>query len=793
MNEKTLKILEYDRIIEMLKTQAGSEMARSIISELMPVFDVSERDEIVQRQRETTEAVSLIEAKGPLPIGAITDIHDMVSFATKGGTLTMAQLLAVLRTLKTSRDVVGFMKGEDIPKLPLIDSIIEVITVQKNLIDEIDRCIISEDEMADNASPKLRDVRRAIIRKGESLRSRMERIVSSSENKTILQDSIITMRNGRFVIPVKQEHKASVPGIVHDQSGSGATLFIEPQSIVQMNNELRELQLEEEAEIARILEHLSGMVSEHHMEIDNDQKLLVMLDVMMAKGKLSIAMEATRPEIDEEGRMELHSAAHPLIDREKVVPVDISIGEDYKVLVITGPNTGGKTVTLKTAGLLSLMAQAGLHIPASSGSRLPVYGSVYADIGDEQSIEQSLSTFSSHMSNISSIIEASDENSLVLLDELGAGTDPAEGAALAISILERLLEKGTVCMATTHYTELKKFALQTDGVENASMEFDVETLRPTYHLKIGLPGRSNAFEIATKLGIEDRITRRAAELIDLGDIAFEEVIGSLEEEQRSIEEKKAEAESIRRQAQIMSEKAEAAAEKKRKKAEEALDEARREARQIIREAKELSSDIRKELRSLEKLDDVARLNARSDDNRRKLAELEKKTRRSIVREENTAPVDPDALKIGDRVKVLTIGGNGEIIDLPDEKGNLQVQVGRMKITAHIDDIMLIDTKPRSKGGATRQGTLKMRKAKTVSTSVDVRGKNLDDALMDVEKYIDDAFLSGLAEVTIIHGRGGNILSNGIRKRLGEMKNVKEYHRGAYNEGGDGVTIVKLKL
>ena len=797
MNAKTLKILEFDRIIEMLRSQAGSEMAGEAISGLMPVFDVRDLEEILQKQQETTEAVALITSKGPLPIGAIADISGIVSFATKGGILSMAQLLRVLRTMKTTKDVVSFMKGDDVPDIPLIRSITEILTVQSGLIDKIDRCILSEDEMSDNASAALRDIRRAMVRKAESLKSRMEKIVSSAGNRNILQDAIVTVRNGRYVIPVKQEHKADLPGIVHDQSGSGATLFIEPQAIVQMNNELRQLQMDEEAEISRILQELSSAVAEHHHELDNDQKLLVLLDVIMAKGKLSVEMAGEEPEISSDGIMELRSAAHPLIDRDSVVPINISIGDGYKTLVITGPNTGGKTVTLKTCGLLSLMAQSGLHIPADAGSRISVYGKIFADIGDEQSIEQSLSTFSSHMSNISTIISEADENSLILLDELGAGTDPAEGAALAISILEELQKKGSSCMATTHYTELKKYAVIAEGVENASMEFDVETLRPTYRLNIGLPGKSNAFEIASKLGIAPEITDRAAQLLDVGDVAFEDVIRSLEDEQRKIGEMRLDAERNAEEIRLKLEKADRDAEKKRQKAEKELADAKDEARRIIMEAKDVSDEVRRELRDLSRLEDPVEMNRRSDASRRRLRELEKASRKTIVREENTAPVDPESLQLGDRVKVLTIGQNGEIIELPDERGVLQVQLGRMKIGVHVDDIMLIDRRSvkRASPGSSRSGrqsSLYMDKTKTVSTSIDVRGKILDDAIMDVEKYIDDAFLSGLPEVTIIHGRGGEVLSKGIRRRLREMKNVSEYHRGGFSEGGDGVTVVKLK-
>ena len=791
MKQKTLQVLEYNKIIEMLREQAGSEMTREIISELVPVFDAGE---IRDRQQETTEAVRLINVKGPLPIGGFYDIKGLVSFACKGGVLTQAQLLRVLYNMKTAQQVTVFLKGEDIPELPMIESVAELLVVHRGLAEEIDRCILSEDEMADNASPELRTIRRAILRQNESLKSRMNQILNTAQKGGHLQDAVVTMRNGRFVIPVKQEHKNAVPGIIHDQSGSGATLFIEPQAIVNMNNELRQLQMDEQAEIHRILTAFSEAVAEHHHDLVNNQDLLVALDLMMAKGKLSLQLKGEEPEISTDGTLSLRQAAHPLIDPKKVVPINIAIGEGYRTLVVTGPNTGGKTVTLKTTGLLALMAQAGLHIPAAPGSRLPVFRQVFADIGDEQSIEQSLSTFSSHMANLVNIIGEADQDSLVLLDELGAGTDPTEGAALAIAILEELGRKGACTCATTHYTELKKFAIATEGVENASMEFDVETLRPTYRLTIGLPGKSNAFEIASKLGLDPAITHRAGQLLEGGDIAFEEVIASLEEDRKRIEEEKQQQLKISAEIRAKQEAIDLEARKLKERREKAIAEAKEEAREIVREAKEVSDDIRSELRELAKIESLGERNKRFDASRRRLKELERKNRAVLQKEENTRPVDPAALKVGDRVKVLTIGQNGEILSLPDERGDLQVQVGVMKVNAHVEDIMLIDQqrkKPRVNSG--RHGQLYRKKAQLVSTSVDVRGKVLDDAIMDVEKYIDDAVLGGLPEVTIIHGKGEGILSKGIRARLRSNRNVKEYRRGGLGEGGDGVTVVKLKV
>ncbi len=788
MKEKTLHVLEYNKIIEMLREQAGSEMTKTVISELLPYLDASE---IREHQTETTEAVRLIQYKGPLPVGGFYDIEEIVSLARKGGTLTMA-LLKVLYNMKTAERVRSFLKG-DVPELPVMFAIAELLAVHKELSEEIDRCIISEDEMADNASPQLRTIRRTIVRQNEALKAKINHILNSSDNKTILQDAIVTMRNGRYVIPVKQEHKARVPGIVHDQSGSGATLFIEPQAVVNLNNELRQLELDEKAEINRILTDLSERTAEHYHDLKNNQVLLTKLDLFMAKGRLSIAMGADEPEINQDGILDLKRARHPLIDPEKVVPVNIALGEGYQTLVITGPNTGGKTVTLKTAGLLSLMAQAGLHIPADPGSRVPVYDNVFADIGDEQSIEQSLSTFSSHMKTIVEIVEEAGPHSLTLFDELGAGTDPTEGAALAIAVLEKVAAQGAYSIATTHYTELKKYAISADGVQNASMEFDVETLSPTYRLNIGIPGKSNAFEISRKLGLADGVIDRAKQLLEGGDIAFEDVIASLEEDKKIAEEERDEAIAMNIEMKRMREELEEKIHKFEKQKEKELERAREQAREIVREARQVSNEVKDELKELSKLESLGERNLAFDKSRRRLRELEKKNRSSIKRETSREPVDPSQLVLGNRVKILSMDQNGEIISLPDEKGDLQVQVGIMKIKVNLKDIMLIDHVPaKKKPKKASYGSLYRKKAQTISTSTDVRGKSLDDAVMDVEKYIDDAFISGLEEVTIIHGRGEGILRKGIQEALKRNKNVKGFRKGSYHEGGDGVTVVKLR-
>ena len=790
MKEKTLHVLEYDKIIAMLADRASSEMTRNVISELQPVCDARI---IREKQQETTEAVKLITAKGPLPVGGFYDIAGLAGFARKGGVLTMAQLLQILYNMKAAERTVAFLKGDDVPALPLIESIVEIIAVHKAFAAEIDRCIISEDEMSDNASAQLRTIRRAIVRQNDAVRAKINHILNSE--RTILQDAIVTIRNGRYVIPVKQEHRARVPGIIHDQSGSGATVFIEPQAIVNLNNELRQLELDEQAEVNRILGELSAGVSELYHDLVNNQKLLLELDLINAKGRLSVDMYGEEPIIGEGGELSLKAASHPLIDKKTVVPVNISIGGDFRTLVVTGPNTGGKTVTLKTAGLLTLMAQTGLHVPAATGSRVPVYEEVFADIGDEQSIEQSLSTFSSHMANIVEIMRSADDRSLVLLDELGAGTDPTEGAALAISILESLAERGASTIATTHYTELKKYAISTDGVENASMEFDVETLSPTYRLTIGLPGKSNAFEISRKLGLPDEITDRAAGLLERGDIVFEDIITAIEEDKKAAAEERAEAERIKREMKLLQEELDAKAKKLEEKREKENQQAKEEAREIISEAQETADDFREELKEIARLESMGERTKRFDEGRRKLRAVEKKNRNTIKRETNDKPVDPAALSLGDRVKILTLGQNGEVCELPDEKGDLQVQVGAMKIGVNVRDIMLIDRPPVKRAGRKRAsgyGSMYRQKAQTIALSIDVRGKNLDDAVMDVEKYLDDAFISGLPEVTIIHGRGEGILSKGIRANLRKNKNIKDYRRGSFDEGGEGVTVVKFK-
>ena len=792
MREKTIRILEYNKILTKLEEQAGSEMAKKVVSGLRPFHEIPVIRDMLM---ETTEAVRLILHKGPLPLGGFYDIEDSLHRARKGGSLTMKQLLQIHFNLSLARRVTTFLKS-DLPPLPVIQSIGEVIAVHKNLEDEIDRCILSEDEMADNASPELKQIRRAILRQNDALKSKINHIINSAENRTMLQDAIVTVRDGRYVIPVKQEHRGKFPGIVHDQSSTGATVFIEPQVIVNLNNELRQLELQEKAEIERILAELTARVAEHYHDLLNNQKLLVQLDVIMAKGKLSMLQHGEEPQISEDGELVLKEARHPLLDPKKVVPIDLSIGGSYNTLVITGPNTGGKTVTLKTAGLLSMMAQTGLHIPAAGGSRIPVWKDIFADIGDEQSIEQSLSTFSSPMTNIVDIVKHAGEGCLVLVDELGAGTDPTEGAALAIAILEDLEKKGAATIATTHYTELKKYAISTDGVENASMEFNVETLSPTYRLAIGVPGKSNAFEISQKLGLPGEIIETSRRLLDGGDIQFEEVISALEADKKAAEEERDEAVRLNQEMKIRKEELEQQAKKLEEKKTEILNKAKEEARQILQEAKDVSKEVQEELRELKKIESLGQRNRIFDENRKKLRDAAGKYREKVIREVNDNPVSAEELRLGDRVKVLSLGQNGEIVTLPDEKGELTVQVGILKAKVNLDDIMLIEggaldvNRPRKV--RKNYGSMYKTKTQNVSISIDVRGKSLDDAVMDVDKYLDDATMAGLKEVTIIHGRGEGILRKGLQEMMRSHKHVKRFRKGNFDEGGDGVTVVTLK-
>ena len=811
MNKKALQVLEYNKIKELLQQETGCDMSRNMAKALSPGGDI--RD-ITDDLRSTTEAVDLIVHKGALPTEGLHDLRNTAGVARKGGCLSMKQLLTVSFDLRIAVRVLSFLKGE-IPEIPGILSLAELIVPHEELSSDIDRCILTEDEISDDASPELRRIRRAIIRQNEAIRARLSHIVNSQSNQSYLQDTIVTIRDGRYVIPVKQEHRSEFPGIVHDQSKGGATLFIEPQVVVDLNNELKELMLSEEAEIARILQELSDRVGSCYHDILNNQDIITRLDFIMAKGKLSCRMHAEEPSLNDRGVLRLKEARHPLLDQDKAVPITLELGEHrtdegyrkndpvgdgpgYTTLVVTGPNTGGKTVTLKTCGLLALMALSGLHIPASSVSTIPVYSDVFADIGDEQSIEQSLSTFSSHMKNIVYIVGRASDGVLILLDELGAGTDPTEGAALGVAILEKLHNAGAHVIATTHYNEIKKYALSTEGVENASMEFNVDTLSPTYRLLTGVPGRSNAFEISRKLGLSRRIIDRAETLIEKGDLAFEDVITAIEKDRFDAEKNREEASRLRAEMEEARKKFDAEEKAFREKKEQMMQDARREAREIIRDAGETADEVKHELRELSKEESLGERNRLFSEARHTLNEKEKKYQERVIKQVNNKPVAASDIKIGERVKYVPLDQNGEIASLPDQKGNIMITLGQARMKVNVSDLALIrEGKKRSgsSGGAygrAQVSSMMRQKAMAISREKDVRGENLDDALMEVSKYIDDAAMARLETCVIIHGRGEGILKDGIRRELKRNKHVASIRPGEYNEGGEGVTVVTLK-
>ena len=784
MDQKALKVLEYGKIIEKLSSFASSQLCRDELSNLSAKTHLSEIEYLL---KETSEALYIIKEKGPLPLGNFYALDNELARVEKGGTLTMGELLRVLYNVNIASKVLSFMKS-DLGDVPIVRGITELISYPQTLRNEIERCILSEDEMADDASPQLRTLRRSIDRQKETIKNRINQIISSRENQSYLQDALVTLRGGRYVIPVKQEYKTKISGIVHDQSGSGATLFIEPQIVVDLNNQLKELEMSEKAEIERILGELSREVAGHSEVLRNNQELFLKLDVIFAKGLLSYDMEGTEPKVSKEGGFNLIGARHPLIDKDKVVPVTVSLGEEYHSLIITGPNTGGKTVTLKTAGLLLLMAQSGLHIPAKEGTRLRVFNNIFADIGDEQSIEQSLSTFSSHMTNIVNIVNSADGESLVLLDELGAGTDPTEGAALGVAILKDLADKGAYVIATTHYTELKKYALSTEGVENASMEFDIKTLSPTFRVIMGVPGRSNAFEIASKLGLNQDIIERSKLLLDENALAFEDVVTKLNHEKKEIENLKDEALlltlSIKKQKKDL-ESREKAFELKKEKI---LSDAKTEAKTMVKETKE---ELTRLIQEAKEEKEGLRSMSFQGDLKKKLREKEKEFNEGKVITEETADLPLNLIKPGVLVKVAGFDQEGEVLTDIDDKGDLSLRIGIMKVTVNSKDITSLRKGEREEAGEAKRRKKEI-SLRSCPVSIDVRGENLEDALMKTEKYIDDAFLSGLKKVTVIHGRGEGILRKGLQDAFGKNRHVKGFKNGDYDEGGDGVTVLEIK-
>lgn len=797
MNSRILNLLEFNKITDMLADQASSVLAKERIATLTPMTNMRMVQDALT---ETTEAVSVILYKGSIPVGDMGDISGFLGMARRGRCLSMRELLQIKKCLQITREVKNFLQTEMPDGLSVLPEIASLLAPVPQLEQDIDRSILSEDEMSDNASAELKSIRRDIRNKNDMIKSRLQKMVGTSSAKTHLQDAIVTMRNGRYVIPVKKEYISMYPGMVHDQSSTGATLFVEPQAVVNLNNELRQLEIDEEAEITRILQLFSSRVAEHNNEIENNQKLLTELDYINAKGKLSVMMDARCPHLNEDGILELVSGRHPLIPMDKVVPTDIELGKNWTTLLITGPNTGGKTVTLKTIGLLCLMAQSGLHISADENTNVPVLEEIFADIGDEQSIEQSLSTFSSHMKNIVDIFGKAGKNTLVLLDELGSGTDPSEGAALGIAELEQLRERGALVVATTHYTELKKYALSTEGVENASMEFNVETLSPTYKLRVGLPGKSNAFEISRKLGLGEDIISRATELLSDNQLSFEEAVSRVEADQARTEAALAEAREARTTADAHLVAAEDELSKAKKEADKILEDAKAQARQLLRNAQDTIDEISDDLRSVAKRKDAnfneGHVAGGVADSRRRLRQAEGDYKSSIsapVTKQTGKTPDPETLEIGTRVKYLKIDQNGEVETLPDARGNLTIKVGAIKTKANVKDLILIESENAGNKEKNRKkyGEMAFGKTKTIRTEINLIGRNLDDANVEMLKYIDDAFLAGLKTVHIIHGRGEGILREGLRQSLKKNKHVKSFRSAPYNDGGEGCTIVEL--
>lgn len=792
MEAKTYKVLEYDKIVKMLVEKAESQLGKNMAKNIKASSDI---EEVEYMQRETQEALKLFIDKGTPPLYGIYDISHELKMAEIGGVLSPGSLLKISDSLRVSRNLKRYIKEvREQGKLdyPIVQGLIEDLRTFKTIEEEINNAIVGEDEISDNASGALRSIRRQIMNKNDSIKDKLNSITNSNKYKKYLQDSIVTVRDGRYVVPIKQEYKSYFPGIVHDQSSSGATLFVEPMAVVELNNELRELEIKEKEEIEKILRKLSNLVAEEASSIKNNQKILQRLDFIFAKGKLALEMNGTKPNLNNKGYINIKQGRHPLLKVDKVVPIDIYIGKDFNTLVITGPNTGGKTVTLKTVGLLTLMGQSGLHIPADFDSEIGVFDQIFADIGDEQSIEQSLSTFSSHMTNIVNILEKVDENSLVLFDELGAGTDPTEGAALAMSILEHLLKKNIRTIATTHYSQLKIYALTTEGVRNASVEFDVDTLSPTYRLLIGVPGKSNAFEISKRLGLQDYIINYAKTLVSKESVEFEDVLQAIDRDRKIIEENRAEAEKLKYEVEKLKEELSREKEKTKETKEKIILKAKEEARNILRAAKEESDNIIEELRQISQ--DIEKERSKKiyqsqEKLRLKLNEVENSISDDILNVKSNEP--PKNLKIGDTVEVLSLNQKGTVLELPDEDGNVVVQVGIMKVNVHISTLKRAESDELDKGKVSTKNIIRTKSA-NVKKEIDLRGKTLDEALLDLDKYIDDVYLAGIKEAYIIHGKGTGVLRSGINSYLKGHKHIKSSRMGKYNEGGDGVTVIELK-
>lgn len=780
--------MEFDHIIEQLTEYCMSSVGKSIAGGLTPCCRM---EEIRERLAETSEAQQIILTKGQLPMGPIHEVAEYAKRAELGGVLDPIHLLRIGDTLRTCSRIKNFLKSSE--QTPILQSLSDQLTSLRSVEEEIEMAILSEEEISDNASPELRRIRRSIATLKEQIRSKLQSMVSSSAYAKYLQESIVTMRQERFVLPVKAENRSHVPGIVHDSSSSGATLFIEPMVIVEMNNKLRQEKGKEMQEIERILTELSAAVGAEAVSIATNEKIMARIDFIMAKGKLSVSMKGQEPFLNEQGFVELKNARHPMIPKDKVVPLNLSVGKDYTSLVITGPNTGGKTVSLKTVGLLCLMAQSGLHLPADYGSSVCVFQGIFADIGDEQSIEQSLSTFSSHMTHIVDIFQKVEEGCLVLFDELGAGTDPLEGAALATAILENLRKRGIRTIATTHYSELKHYALTTDQVENASVEFDIKTLSPTYRLLIGIPGKSNAFEISKKLGLSEEIIEAAGYYLQADDVAMEDILREIDENRKKSENDRLESEKIFEEAKFLKQKLENREARLEEQKAKILEEAKKEARMLVREAKESADRALKELRDLMKHADRQNMHQKSDRIRGALREAMDrygvKPEELIKEKAVKAPVR--GIKAGDAVYVPSFSKEGTVVTVDEHKKEALVQIGIMKMNL---PITALEESREKKDDIQSSGAGKImkRKAQEIQTEIDLRGMDGETARVELDKYIDNAYLSGVPRVTVIHGVGTLVVKNMVRAFLKKNKNVKSYRDGIYGEGGVGVTIVEFK-
>jgi len=793
MNTKVLTTLEYTKIIDLLTEKADSEPGKKLCRDLVPSTDLSA---IRTAQRETKDALARLFRIGSTSFGSNRDLGFSIRSLEIGSSLSMSELLKLASFLDNVSRIktYGKKEREDLPNDSL-DAYFEGLTPMTQLANEINRCILSEEEMADDASPRLKSIRRSKLSTNEKIHSQLTSMVNGAY-RTFLQDAVITMRDNRYCIPVKAEYKSQVSGMVHDQSSTGSTFFIEPAAVVNLNNQLKELDLQEQEEIEVILGDLSSQAAVHTSELAADQKIMTTLDFIFAKAKLAMEQNATEPIFNTEHYIQIRKGRHPLLDKKKAVPIDVRLGKDFDLLVITGPNTGGKTVSLKTVGLFTLMGQAGLHIPALDRSELSIFSEVYADIGDEQSIEQSLSTFSSHMTRVVHILQHADADSLCLFDELGAGTDPTEGAALAIAILNYLHDRGIRTMATTHYSELKIYALSTNFVENACCEFDVETLRPTYRLLIGIPGKSNAFAISSKLGLSDEIIHAAKEQISKEDESFEDVIADLEQSRVTIEKEQQEIAEYKERIRTLQEQLQKKNEKIDQAKDKILRDANEKARAILQEAKDVADETIRDFNKAGASADIKELEKKRQKVRDKINEKNGKLALGNTQKKSAdqKTVDPKKLKKGDSVKIISMNLKGIVNTLPDARGNLFVQCGIMRMQTNVNDLVPVkeETITAPALQRTNTGKLKMSKSFSVSSEINLLGCTVDEAIAKLDKYLDDAYLAHLPSVRVVHGKGTGALRSAVQSHLKRLKYVKEYRLGEYGEGDAGVTIVTFK-